>query len=63
MTAATSGSISGTTFTDTTTAAGASPLGCSFTGAGVTAGTYITALGTGTGSNNGGTYTVNTARR
>jgi hypothetical protein len=29
------------------------------TGTGVAAGTFITALGTGTGSNNGGTYTVN----
>ena len=29
----------------------------------MTAGTYITALGTGTGQNNGGTYTVNISQQ
>lgn len=59
VTAATSGSISSTTFTDTTHGSGRFTVGMALTGTGVTAGTYITALGTGTGSNNGGTYTVN----
>lgn len=58
-TAALSGSISTTTFTDTTHSSGRFTVGMLLTGSGVTAGTYITALGTGTGSNNGGTYTVN----
>lgn len=58
-TAATSGSISGTTFTDTTHGSGIFTVGMALTGTGVTAGTFITALGTGTGFNNGGTYTVN----
>lgn len=58
-TAATSGSISTTTFTDTTHGTGRFTVGMALTGSGVTAGTYITALGTGTGSNSGGTYTVN----
>jgi len=58
-TAATSGSISTTTFTDTTHGSGRFTVGMALTGTGVAAGTYITALGTGTGSNNGGTYTVN----
>lgn len=58
-TAASSGSISGTTFTDTTHGTGRFTVGMQLTGSGVAAGTYITALGTGTGSNNGGTYTVN----
>lgn len=62
VTAATSGSISGTTFTDTTHGSGRFTVGMQLTGAGVTAGTYITALGTGTGSNNGGTYTVNNSQ-
>lgn len=53
------GSISTTTFTDTTHGSGRFTVGMALTGAGVAAGTYITALGTGTGSNNGGTYTVN----
>lgn len=59
VTAATSGSISTTTFTDTTHGSGRFTVGMALTGTGVAAGTYITALGTGTGSNNGGTYTVN----
>lgn len=58
-TAATSGSISGTTFTDTTHGTGRFTVGMVLTGTGVAAGTFITALGTGTGANNGGTYTVN----
>lgn len=58
-TAALGGSISTTTFTDTTHGSGRFTVGQALTGTGVTAGTYITALGTGTGSNNGGTYTVN----
>lgn len=58
-TAATSGSISGTTFTDTTHGSGRFTVGMLLSGTGVLDGTYITALGTGTGANNGGTYTVN----
>lgn len=58
-TAALSGSISGTTFTDTTHSTGRFTVGMLLTGSGVSSGTYITALGTGTGANNGGTYTVN----
>lgn len=58
-TAATSGSISGTTFTDTTHGTGRFTVGMQLTGTGVTAGTFITALGTGTGRNNTGTYNVN----
>lgn len=58
-TAALGGSIATTTFTDTTHGSGRFTVGTALTGAGVAAGTYITALGTGTGSNNGGTYTVN----
>jgi hypothetical protein len=58
-TAVGTGSISTTTFTDTTHTSGRFTVGQALTGTGVTAGTYITALGTGTGSNNGGTYTVN----
>ena len=53
------GSIATTTFTDTTHGSGRFTVGMLLTGTGVTAGTYITALGTGTGANNGGTYTVN----
>ncbi len=59
VTAATSGSISTTTFTDTTHGSGRFTVGMQLTGSGVAAGTYITALGSGTGANNGGTYTVN----
>lgn len=58
-TAALGGSIASTTFTDTTHGTGRFTVGQALTGAGVAAGTYITALGTGTGANNGGTYTVN----
>lgn len=49
-------SISGTTLTVTATA-GVLTIGTPITGAGVTAGTYITALGTGTGGT--GTYVLN----
>jgi hypothetical protein len=58
-TAATSGSIATTTFTDTTHGSGRFTVGMQLTGTGVVAGTFITALGTGTGANSGGTYTVN----
>jgi hypothetical protein len=58
-TAALGGSIATTTFTDTTHGSGRFTVGTLLTGTGVAAGTYITALGTGTGANNGGTYTVN----
>ncbi len=59
VTAALGGSISGTTFTDTTHGTGNFAVGMALTGTGVAAGTYITALVTGTGANDGGTYTVN----
>jgi hypothetical protein len=59
VTANNGGSIATTTFTDTTHGSGRFTIGQQLTGSGVAAGTYITALGTGTGSNNGGTYTVN----
>jgi hypothetical protein len=58
-TAAASGSIATTTFTDTTHGTGRFTVGQVLTGTGVVAGTIITALGTGTGANSGGTYTVN----
>ena len=57
-TAALGGSISGTTFTDTTHGSGLFDYGQLLTGTGVVAGTFIVSLGTGTGANNGGTYTV-----
>lgn len=59
-TAAASGSINTTTFTDTTHNTGRFTVGMQLTGAGVVPGTYITALGTGTGANSTGTYTTNT---
>ena len=52
------GDISGTTFTDTTHLSGIFTIGQTLTGIGVTPGTVITALLTGTGTNNGGTYQV-----
>jgi len=58
-TAALGGSISTTTFTDTTHGSGKFAVGQTLTGSGVAEGTRITALGTGTGANNGGTYAVN----
>jgi hypothetical protein len=51
--------ISGTTFTDVNHSSGTFAVGQTLTGLGVVPGTKITALGTGTGSNDGGTYTVN----
>lgn len=54
--AAFTGAISGTTLTVTLLTAGTLSIGTVITGVGVTAGTTITALGTGTGGN--GTYTV-----
>lgn len=54
-----SGTISGTTFTDTTHISGIFTVGQYLSGLGVAPGTQITALITGTGNNNGGTYTVN----
>jgi len=58
-TAALGGSIATTTFTDTTHGSGRFTVGTLLTGTGVAPGTYITALGSGIGANNGGTYTVN----
>jgi hypothetical protein len=57
--AVSTGSISGNVFTDTTHLAGVFSIGQTLTGPGVLPGTIITALGTGTGTNNGGTYIVN----
>ena len=58
-TAINSGSISGTVFTDLTHDSGTFTVGMVLSGSGVVSGTYITGLLTGTGSNNGGTYSVN----
>jgi hypothetical protein len=58
-TAALGGSISGTVFTDTTHGVNRFTVGMQLSGTGVSAGTYITSLGTGTGANAGGTYNVN----
>ena len=54
------GSISGTTLTVTAVASGALAIGQQITGTGVSAGTVITAFGTGTGGV--GTYTVNNSQ-
>lgn len=54
------GSISGTTMTVTAVTSGLLMLGMTVTGTGVTAGTKITAFGTGTGGT--GTYTVNNSQ-
>jgi hypothetical protein len=54
------GSISGTTLTVAAVTSGSLCVGMALTGTGVTAGTYITALGTGTGGT--GTYTVSTSQ-
>lgn len=59
-TTALNGTINTTTFTDTTHSTGRFTIGMALSGTGVVAGTYITALGTGTGANSGGTYTTNT---
>lgn len=61
-TAVGTGTIVGTTFTDVTHTSGVFMVGQYLTGPGVTPGTKITALLTGTGSNNGGTYQVNIAQ-
>lgn len=52
------GSITGTTFTDTTHTSGVFAVGQTLVGVGIVPGTTITALLTGTGTNNGGTYQV-----
>jgi hypothetical protein len=57
--AVSTGSISGNVFTDITHLAGVFMIGQTLTGTGVAPGTIITGLGTGTGTNNGGTYIVN----
>ena len=54
-----SGAISGFIFTDTTHGSGTFQVGMTLTGGTIAAGTVITALGTGTGINNNGTYMVN----
>jgi hypothetical protein len=54
------GSISGTTLTVTAVASGAVTVGQVLSGTGITSGTLITALGTGTGGT--GTYTVQTSQ-
>jgi hypothetical protein len=54
------GSISTTTLTITATTSGALAIGSIISGTGVTAGTTITAFGTGTGGN--GTYTVSASQ-
>jgi hypothetical protein len=54
------GSISGTTLTVTAVASGTVTVGQVLSGTGITSGTLITALGTGTGGN--GTYTVQTSQ-
>ena len=53
------GTISGTVFTDTAHLSGNFQVGQTLVGLGIAPGTVITALLTGTGSNNGGTYQVN----
>ena len=57
----TSGTITGTNlFTDTTHGSTSRfTVGMILSGTGVSPGTYITSLGTGTGANNGGTYNTN----
>ena len=54
------GAISGTTLTVSAVASGTLAVGTYITGTGITAGTYITALGTGTGGT--GTYTVSASQ-
>ena len=49
----------GNLFTDTTHSTGRFTVGMVLSGAGVSAGTYITSLNSGTGANNGGTYNLN----
>ena len=57
--AASTGEILGTVFTDTLHLSGSFAVGQYLSGPGVAPGTMITALLTGTGTNNGGTYQVN----
>ena len=52
------GTITGTVFTDVTHTSGTFAVGQTLTGVGVAADTKITALLTGTGANDGGTYEV-----
>jgi hypothetical protein len=54
------GSIAATTLTVTAVTSGTLSVGQTISGSGITAGTKITALGTGTGT--GGTYTVDTSQ-
>jgi hypothetical protein len=56
------GSIAGNVFTDTSHLSGVFVLGQVLTGVGIAAGTTITGFLTGTGSNNGGTYTVSVSQ-
>lgn len=56
------GTIVGTVFTDVTHLAGVFVIGQTLTGIGIAAGTVITAFLTGTGSNDGGTYTVSVSQ-
>ena len=58
--AVSNGSISGTTLTVSTLASGSISIGMLVTGTNVTAGTYITAFGSGSGGT--GTYTVNNSQ-
>ena len=58
--AAVTGSIAGTVLTVTAVTSGTLAVGQPVSGAGVTAGTYISALGTGTGGV--GTYTVSVSQ-
>lgn len=60
LTAQVTGSITGTTLTVTAVASGALAVGQYISGPLIEPGTYITALGTGTGG--AGTYTVNTSQ-
>ena len=59
-TTANNGQVNTTTFTDTVHSTGRFTVGMQLSGTGVVPGTYIQALGTGTGANNTGTYTTNT---
>lgn len=56
------GTISGTTFTDTTHSSGTFQVGQLLVGVGIAPNTFITALLTGTGANNGGTYQVSVSQ-
>jgi hypothetical protein len=58
ITASGTGSISGNVFTDATHLSGSFAIGQTLVGTGIATGTTITGFLTGTGSNNGGTYTV-----